>query len=72
MDSKIKEIKRIRRKNDARLERFKRLRKALKSKEFEIIRRGLDNIKELEHIEKEKRKITNSFKVPFDLIIIFE
>ena len=72
MDSKIREIKRIRRKNNARLERFKRLCKALKSKEFEIIYRGLDNIEELERIEKEERNAASSSEVPFDPIIVFE
>ena len=72
MDSKIKEIKRIRRKNNIRLKRFKRLRKALKLKEFKIIRRGLNNIKELERIEEEERNIANSSEVPFNLITILE
>ena len=72
MDSEIKEIKRIRRNNDARLERFERLRKALKLKEFEIIRYGLDNIEELKRKEEEERNATGSSEVPFNFIIIFE
>ena len=72
MDSKIKEIKRIRYKNDTRLKRFERLYKALKLKEFEIIRRSLNNIKELEYIEEEERKASSSSEIPFNPIIIFE
>ena len=72
LNSKIKEIKRIRRENDARLKRFERLRKALKSKEFEIIRRGLNDIKELKRVEEEKRKAINSSEILFDPITIFE
>ena len=56
----------------ARMERFKRLRKVLKERKLEIIRRGLDNIKELERIEKEERNAAGSSKVPFDPITIFE
>ena len=56
----------------ARIERFKRLRKVLKERKLEIIRRKLDNIKELERIEKEERNATGSSEIPFDLIIVFE
>ena len=72
LDSKIKEIKRIRRKNDTRLERFKRLREALKLKKFKIIRRGLNNIEELERIEEEERNAAGSSEIPFNPITIFE
>ena len=56
----------------ARIERFKRLRKVFKERKLEIIRRGLNNIKELERIEKEERNAAGSFEVPFDLIITLE
>ena len=55
-----------------RIKRFKRLRKVLKEHKLEIIRRGLNNIEELERVEKEKRDAAGSSEVPFDLIIIFE
>ena len=60
------------RKAIARIERFKRLREVLKERKLEMIRRGLDNIKELERIEKEKRNTIGSSEVPFDPITILE
>ena len=66
MEDEIEKIKQIRRDNDARLERFKRLRKALYERELEMVRRGIKNIEELERIEDEKRVARGSFKVPFD------
>ena len=56
----------------ARIERFKRLREVLKEYKLEMIRYRLDNIEELERIEKEERNIASSSEVPFNLIIIFE
>ena len=56
----------------ARMERFKRLRKVLKKRKLEIIRRGLDNIEELERIEKEERNAAGSSEVPFNLITMLE
>ena len=60
------------RKAIARIERFKRLRKVLKERKLEMIRRRLDNIKKLERIEEEERNAAGSSEVPFNLIIIFE
>ena len=37
-----------------------------------MIRRGLDNIEELERIEKEERDAAGSSEVPFNLIITLE
>ena len=53
----------------ARIKRFKRLRKVLKERKLEIIRYKLNNIKDLERIEKEKRNATGSSEIPFDFII---
>ena len=56
----------------ARIERFRRLRKVLKERELEIIRRRLDNIEELERIKEEKRNAANSSEVPFNPITALE
>ena len=48
LEDKIEKMERIRRDNDARLERFRRLRKALYERELEMVRRGIENIEELE------------------------
>ena len=56
----------------ARIKRFKRLRKVLKGRELEIIRRRLDNIEELKHIKEKERNAAGSSEVPFDPIIILE
>ena len=53
----IEKIEAIRRENNARLERFRRLRKKLEEKEIEIVRRGLDTIEELEQIEDKERVV---------------
>ena len=66
MEGKIERMEQIRRDNDARLERFKRLQKALYKRELEMVRRGIENIEELERIEDKKRVIRSSSKVPFD------
>ena len=55
LDSEIRKIKEIRRKNNARLDRFERLRDSFKTRKVEVVRRGLNNIEELERIEEEKR-----------------
>ena len=60
------------RKAIARIERFKRLRKVLKERKLEMIRRRLDNIKKLERIEEEERNAAGSSEVPFNPITIFE
>ena len=72
MEGKIEKMEQIRRNNNARLERFKRLRKALYEREFKMVRRGIKNIEELERIEDEKRITRGSFKVPFDPITTLE
>ena len=72
LEGKIEKIEQIRRNNDTRLERFRRLRKALYEREFEIVRRNIKNIKELKRIEDEKRIARGSFKVPFDPVIALE
>ena len=54
------------------MERFKRFRKVLKERTLEIIRRGLNNIEELKHIEKEKRNAVSSSEIPFDPITALE
>ena len=54
------------------MERFKRLRKVLKERKLEIIRRGLNNIKELERIKKEERNAAGSSEIPFDPITALE
>ena len=56
----------------ARIKRFKRLRKIFKERKLEIIRCGLDNIEELEHIKKEERNATGSSEIPFNPIITLE
>ena len=56
----------------ARMERFKRLRKVLKERKLKIIPRGLNNIEELERIEKEERNATGSSEILFDPIIALE
>ena len=72
LDSEIQKSFEIMREAIARIERFKRLRNILKERKLEIIRRGLDNIEELERIEKEERDAAGSSEVPFDFIITFE
>ena len=72
LDSEIQKSFKAIREAIARIKRFKRLRQVLKERKLEIIRRGLDNIKELERIEKEERNAVDSSEVPFDPIVIFE
>ena len=72
LDSEIQKSFKAIREAIARIERFKRLRKVLKERKLEIIRRRLNNIKELERIEKEERNTTSSSEIPFDPITIFE
>ena len=71
-DLKIRKIKEIRRKNDIRLDRFERLRNSFKARKAKVVRRGLNNIKELERIEDEERRSSGSAEVPFDPITAFE
>ena len=54
-NSEIRKIKEIRRKNDTRLDRFERLRDSFKAREAEVVRRGFNNIEELERTEEEER-----------------
>ena len=54
------------------MERFKRFRKVLKERKLEIIRRNLNNIEELERIEKEECDAAGSSEIPFNPIIILE
>ena len=56
----------------ARIKRFKRLRKVLKERKLEIIRRKLDNIKELERAEEKERNAAGSSEVLFNPIIVFK
>ena len=72
LDSEIQKSFEAIREAIARIERFKRLRKVLKERKLEMIRRGLDNIEELERIKKEERDAAGSSEVPFNLIIVFE
>ena len=72
LDSEIQKSFKAMREAIARIERFKRLRKVFKERKLEIIRRKLDNIEELERIEKEKRNAAGSSEVPFDPITILE
>ena len=72
LDSEIQKSFNIMREAITRIERFKRLRKVLKERKLEIIRRGLDNIEELKRIEREERNAIGSSEVPFNLIIAFE
>ena len=72
LDSEIQKSFNAMREAIARMERFKRLRKVLKERKLKIIRRGLNNIEELERIEKEKRNAAGSSEVPFNLIIALE
>ena len=65
-------MEQIRRDNDARLERFRRLRKALYERELEIVYRGIENIEELERIEDEERIARGSSEVPLDPVIALE
>ena len=55
LDSEIRKIKEIRYENNARLDRFERLRDSFKTREAEVVRRGLNNIEELERTEEEER-----------------
>ena len=68
----IRRIKEIRRKNDARLARFERLQESLESHKLELIRRGIENIKELDRIEAEDRAAAGSSEVPFNPVIALE
>ena len=72
LDSEIRKIKEIRRINDIRLDRFERLRNSFKARKAKVIRRGLDNIEELERIEDEERQNSGSAKVPFNPITALE
>ena len=72
LDSEIQKSFEAMRKAIARMERFKRLRKILKERKLEMIRRGLDNIEELERIEKEERDAGGSSEIPFDPITALE
>ena len=72
LDSEIQKSFKAIREAIARIERFKRLRQILKERKLEMIRRGLNNIEELERIEKEERNAVGSSEVPFDPIAIFE
>ena len=72
LDSEIQKSFEVMREAIARIERFKRLRKVLKERKLEMIRRKLDNIKELEHIEKEERNAAGSSEIPFNPITAFE
>ena len=72
LDSEIQKSFKAMREAMARMERFKRLRQVLKERELEMIRRGLDNIEELERIEKEERDTVGSSEVPFDPIAALE
>ena len=72
LDSEIRKIKEIRRKNNIRLDRFERLRNSFKAREAEVIRRGLNNIEELERIEDEERQNSGSAEIPFDPITVLE
>ena len=72
LDSEIRKIKEIRRENNARLDRFERFCNSFKAREAEVVRRGFNNIKELERTEEEERQSSGSAEVPFDPIIAFE
>ncbi len=48
----------------ARWKRFERLREVLKEKEIEMVRRGLDNIEELERVEDEERAVAQQAQRP--------
>ena len=56
----------------ARIERFERFREALNKREKDLIRRGFNNIEELERLEDEKRAARGSSEVPFDPITALE
>ena len=56
----------------ARMERFERLREALNKREEDLIRRGLNNIEELERLEDKERTARGSSEVPFNPIITLE
>ena len=72
LNSEIRKIKEIRRKNNIQLDRFERLRNSFKAREAEVIHRSLDNIEELERIEDEERQSSGSAEVPFDPITVLE
>ena len=72
LDSEIQKSFETIREAIARMERFRRLRKVLKERELEMIRRKLNNIEELKRIEEEERNAIGSSEVPFDPITIFE
>jgi len=55
LDAAIKQFREEEEAARARWKRFERLREALKEKEIEMVRRGVDNIEELERIEDEER-----------------
>ena len=72
LDSEIQKSFKVIREAITRIERFKRLRKVLKEYKLEIIRRGLNNIEELERVKKEERNAAGSSEVPFNLITALE
>ena len=72
LENEIEKMEQIRRENDARLERFRRLRKALHERELEMVRRGVENIEELERIEDEERTARGSSEVSFDPVTALE
>ena len=72
LEGKLQKSRKAMREAMARMERFERLREALNKREEDLIRRGLDNIEELERIEEEKRNAAGSFEVPLNPITIFE
>ena len=72
LDSEIRKIKEIRRKNNVRLDRFERLRDSFKTRKAEVVRRGLNNIEELERIEEEERQSSGSAEIPFNPITVLE
>ena len=69
LEGKLQKSRKAIREAMARMERFERLRKALNKREEDLIRRGLDNIEELERIEDEERTEQGTSEVPFDPII---
>ena len=72
LDSEIQKSFKVMRETIARIKRFKRLRKVLKERKLEIIRRKLNNIEELERVKQEKRNIAGSSEIPFNPIITLE
>ena len=72
LKGKLQKFRKAIRKAIARIKRFERFREALSKREKDLIRRGLDNIEELERLKDEERAARGSSEVPFNPITALE